>query len=176
MADEPGGPHASPPHHHPIGAGLLQAAQGIGGGVDVAVGNHRDRQGVFDSGDGLPIGASFEALFPGAAMEGEQLGPSALQLTAPGHRVEVTAAPAQPGLHGDWDRDGRRDRLHDAAGQIGFADQAAAAPFFGDLFDRAAHVDVDQEGPGGLRPAGRIGHRLGPVIKELNADGPLLEG
>ena len=119
---------------------------------------------------------AFKALLAGAAMQGEELSAGILQLLAPGERVGITAAPAQPG----FDRDGQlhrlADGLHDPGRQIRFTNQAAAAAFFGDFFDRAAHIDVDQKGSGVLGALGGFGHGLRPVIKQLHANGAFFCG
>ena len=109
-------------------------------------------------------------------MQGQQLSSSVLQLLAPAHRIGIAAAPPQPG----FDRDGHFHRLadgfHDAGSQIRLANQAAATAFFGDFFDGAAHVDVDQKSPCVLRASGGFGHGLRPVIKQLHANGALFCG
>ena len=176
LAHQPGGAHGAPPHHHPVGAGDRQAAQGIGGAVHIAVGDHGDGEGPLHRRDGTPVGAALEALCAAAAVQGEQLGAGGLELLAPGHgplggvAVACLAAPAQPRLHGHRNGHGRGHGVHDAGRQLGVADQTAATAFFGDLLHRAAHVDVDQEGAGCLGAPGGFGHGGGPVVKQLHAD------
>ena len=174
LAHDPGGSHGGPPHHHPIGTGEGKAAQGVGAGVDVAIGDHRDGEGRFHLGNRRPIGLALEALLPGAAMQGEQLGSSVLQLGGKAHGIGAAAAPSQPRFGRDRDPHGRGDRRHDPHRQLGIADQATAAAFFGDLFHRAAHVDVDQKGALGLGPPGRFRHGRRPHIKQLHPHGPRL--
>ena len=164
LAHQPGGTHAAPPHHHPIGARLLQAAPGSGRTIDIAISDHRDRQRRLHRSDGGPVGLTLEALFAAAAVQGEQLGTGIFEPLAPAHRI-AAIAPAQPRFHRHRERYGRGHACHQAGRQLGIADQATAAAFLGDLLHRAAHIDVDQKGAGGLGPLGRLGHGGGPVIK-----------
>ena len=102
-------------------------------------------------------------------MQGEQLGTGIFEPLAPAHRI-AAIAPAQPRFHRHRESYGRGHAFHQAGRQLGIADQATAAAFLGDLLHRAAHIDVDQKGAGGLGPLGRLGHGGGPVIKQLHTD------
>ena len=109
-------------------------------------------------------------------MQGQQLSSSVLQLLAPAHWIGIAAAPAQPGFDRDRHLHRLADGFHDAGSQIRLANQATATAFFGDFFDGAAHVDVDQKSPCVLRASGGFGHGLRPVIKQLHANGALFCG
>ena len=121
-----------------------------------------------------PVGPAAEALLPGAPVQGQGPGAGVLQQPGEAHRIRVVLAPAQAGLDGDRDGHRRRHRLHDPGRQVGSADQAAAAPLAGHLAHRAAHVDVDQEGPLRLGPPGRFRHGRRPVVEQLHRHRPRL--
>ena len=143
LSHKPGGPHGSSAHHHACCAGLIQAAQGILGGIDVTVRNQGNREDLTDVGDGAPVSSAFETLFAGASMKSEQLCPCPFQLLAPVHGISITSRPSQSGLHCDGQRHGICHRFNDPDGQFGITDQTGPPPLAGDLPDGTSHVDID---------------------------------
>ena len=64
----------------------------------------------------------------------------------------------------------RRDRLDDPRGVVGVVEQRRAGAGLRHLPDRAAEVDVDDVGAGGLDHPRRLGHRAGLGAEDLDRE------
>ena len=90
-------------------------------------------------------------------------------------RARAVAQPAAH-LHGHRDVDRIRDRGDDAAGEIRVVEQRRPGTGFRHLPHRAAEVDVDEVGAGGLDHARRLGHRRRPRAEDLDRERMLVLG
>ncbi len=118
--------------------------------------------------DGAPVGFAAVELLPRAAVDRD--GADAERLGARGEigRVLRGVVPAQPHLQ----RHRPRRRVHrcgdQAFGQVHVAHQRRAGEPAGHFLGRAAHVDVDEVGAGGLRHPRAPRHPFGAAADELD--------
>ena len=87
--------------HHRIGAGVPQHERGALRRIDVAVGDHRDRQLRLDRGDGVVFGEAGVLLVAGAPVHGERGDAAVLGDARDRRRIAVLGIPAGADLQRD---------------------------------------------------------------------------
>ena len=147
VAEEPRAPLAAAAHHHAVDAGLADHADGVLGGPDIAVAQHRDvRQRLAQPGDGGPVGLAGVELRRGAAVERDG-GNAGIAGDPAG--VEVRQVVLVDALaHLDGERDVALGRfldsgLDDRGEEVDLPGQGGAAAAPGHFGDGAAEVQVD---------------------------------
>src|SRR6185312_2969698 len=132
--------------HHRIRSRVIEDEPRLRRRIDVAVGDHRDRNAGLHRGDGVVLGHAFVFVRAGAAMHGERRDARVLRDARDVQRVAVFAVPAGADLQRDRHVHRSNHRRADARDQRLVLQQRRARPYVADLLRRAAHVDVDDLG------------------------------
>ena len=145
--EKPRAGHGGAADHEAGNCGAVPALNRRGGGVDVAVADHRNPHRLGHRGDDVPVGLPGVSLGAGAAVHGEAADAGIFEASGIVRRIDRLFVPAGA----DFGRDGqRRDGADDGGGDGGeegaVAEEGGSAVFANHLVDRAAEVEVDEVG------------------------------
>ena len=147
---------------------------GVLAGGDVAVGRHRDGDGLLDRADDVPVGLAGVHLHAGAPVHRQGRRAGLLGHAGEGHGVDAAPVPALAELHRHRHADALAHRLDDARGALHIAHQGRAVPGLDDLAHGAAHVDIHDLRAGERQRQGRgLGHDLRLMAEDLHRGGML---
>ena len=141
-------------------------------GKDIAVGDDRDRDGLLDLADGVPVRPAAVHLDPGPAMDGEGRNACLLQGQGDLHGVQAALVPAPADLGRDGDGRGLYHRLRDAGRLFRIPHEGGAVAVGDDFSHGTTHVDVNDVRAGKLRGhLGRLCHTGGITSEQLDGGG-----
>ncbi len=112
LPEQPGHAQGPPADRDAGAAGDLQNLPGILPGEHIAIGDHRDLQGLAHGGDCLPVRLAGVLLHAGAAVDGEAVHPLLLGHAGKGHGVDAVLVPADAHLEGQGQRGGLAGGAH----------------------------------------------------------------
>ena len=164
LAEDPGAALRGAADHHGVGFCVGQHIACFLRTVNVAIGHHRNAQSGFHGSDGVVLGKTFVALFPGAPMHGDQGDASVFCCTGQTQSITFCITPARAHLQGDGHvvRRTRSDHgFNDLKRQRLVLHQGRTCPFIANLFGWAAHVDVNDLCASINVVSGRLGHHGG---------------
>ena len=134
------------------------------------------RRPLGDAGNQPPIRLAGIRLSGRAAVDGDRRGSCVLDHPGEQRGVNRFVIPAGPHFDSHRNSDGLGHRANDARRVLGLAHQAAPGIVFGNLRDRAAHVDVHDVGAHALDDLRGVGHLDRVAAKNLNGYWPLFLG
>src|SRR5690606_2362831 len=126
-----------------VGAGGVEHGLGFLWGVDIAVGENRNRYRLLDGGNGLVLGFAGVQIGTGAPVYRQCSDAGIFGDFRYGDAVPVLMVPAGADLQGDRYVHRTDHRIENLAYQWLIAQQGGAGGLVADLLCRAAHVDVD---------------------------------
>ena len=125
---------------------------------DVPIADDRNRYGLDNRLDFLPIGLAAVKLIPRPAVDGNGSGTGIFSPFCQFRRHEGSIIPARAHLDGDGNGHGLYDGAYNFFGQGQILHQRRTVAIFDDLLYRAAHIDVDDIGAGFFDDSSRLGH------------------
>src|SRR5262245_15885176 len=173
--EDPRVPERGAADHHAVAARLADHVEHVVRGEDVAVADHRDRDGLLDRADRVAARAAGVALFARSAVDGDGGGAGRLERLRDVHRLRAVV-PARADLHGDGHGDAPADAVDDLGRFGGLAKQRAPRAAVDDLADRAAHVHVDRVRAAPDEDRRRLAHDGGVGARDLDDARTLVVG
>ena len=154
--------------------GLAQPEFAVPDGQDVAVAQHGRVDGRGDRADHFPVGVAAVALLTGAAVHAQGVGAGLDGQQGRLLGVDLLFGPAGAQLHQQGPVDGRAHHLDDARQPARPLEQGGAGAAADDDVDGTAEVQVDVLGAVVDGDARRLGHHLGILAGDLDAEGRLV--
>ena len=156
------------PDHDGVGAGSEQRDVGIVEWLNVAIDDDRDRDRLLDGAHRRPVGMAVVELAAGTAVHGDKRDARLFGAARQIGRVERGVVPAKPHFQRHRNLDRRHDCLDQGERMVEIAHQRRTGLAVGDVFGRAAHVDVDDLGAARLGDARAFGHPLRLAARDLH--------
>ena len=176
LGQQPGVALGAARDHHGARARRVEHFLGARAVGDVAGGHHGDVDEVDEFGRQGVVGPAGVHLLCRAGVERDRLGTRVDQLWAEHEAVARAVAHAGPQLDRHGDGDGLGDRARDGDRHVVVVERRGARAGLRDLAHRAAEVDVDDVGAGGLAHARGLGDRGRIRSEDLHREGMLVAG
>ena len=158
-------------NHHAICTGEPQGFFGIFDRADIAIDDHRQGNGLLNVRNKFPVRMAFIHLASGAAMHRDHLRAEIFGNMGEFGCIAAIIIPTRPHFHRHRYVDRLHRRIDQRRGQRQIPHQGGTGIPVHNLFDRAAHIDVDNRRAAILVQTRCLGHHLGFATSKLHRNG-----